>query len=304
MTNAARERALDALFRSTDPSKWQTDKGIVHLSQSKLVSFKEHPFVAYNEEKLLKMVHSIREHGILSPIVVRKVANNEQYEIIAGHNRVQASKMAKLFEVPVTIVEADDDTAMLMMIETNLNQREQILPSERGRAYQLQMQALTNRKNRGESHGETLHTTSKEIAEKENLSRAQMFRYIRLTELIPELLSLVDHKKLKLMLAVEISYLSKRHQQHVYQFLLDKSYKLNARNVAEMKELERKQELTTDLIEQLMLAPQKEEQQMVYKQIDKVLKRYKLPSSHAVNIISKALKMYSQTEEYKREVSG
>ena len=133
-------RPLDDLFEPTDGS---SDKPhLAELDVESLVPFKDHPFREYSEEKMQEMVESVTEHGILMPILVRPIDSGEGYEIISGHNRVEACRRAGIKTIPATIREMDDDTATILMVDSNLRQRDKLRPSEKAKAYQMKMEAL------------------------------------------------------------------------------------------------------------------------------------------------------------------
>ena len=144
-------RPLDDLFEPTDGS---SDKPqLAELDVDSLVPFSNHPFREYPEEKMREMVESVTEHGILMPILVRPIDSGEGYEIISGHNRVEACRRAGIKTIPATIREMDDDTATILMVDSNLRQRDKLLPSEKAKAYQMKMEALQRRAGRPSKNG-------------------------------------------------------------------------------------------------------------------------------------------------------
>jgi ParB-like partition proteins len=294
---------LDVMFENTDPDKQNKDGVVYRLPISKLIPFRQHPFKPYTEEKLAEMADSIKERGVVSPIIVRKL-DDEHYEIIAGHNRVAASKLAELTDIPAIIREMDDDTATLLMIESNLNQRENILLSERGQAYKLQMEVIKRQGERTDlTYVHREHKLARDtIAEKNGVSGISVSRYIRLTFLISDLSDMVDNGKLKFTYGVDLSYLIPEHQQTVYELLQEKGYKLTADNVSKLKELSKSEELTDEQIEEVIaIAKPKPKSPSVHKRVDKLVKRHKLPPNKAADIVERAIEMYVQSEEYKEE---
>ena len=183
---------------------------ITELPLELLVAFPEHPFKPYSGEQLWDLVKSIEEHGVLSPILVRPAPDGQRYEIISGHNRVNASRRAGLKTIPATVREMDDDEATLAMVESNLRQREQLLPSEKARAYKMRYDAM---KHQGKATSDPVgpKLTTSQIAEGE--SGSQVKRYIRLTYLITPILDMVDEKRMALRPAVELSYLNRDEQE-------------------------------------------------------------------------------------------
>ncbi|MEG1778301.1 MAG: ParB/RepB/Spo0J family partition protein, partial [Angelakisella sp.] len=166
-------------------------------------------------------------NGVLVPILVR--AKNSDYEILAGHNRVAAAKLAGLDTVPAIVKDADDDTATLIMLNTNLNQRTELLPSEKARAYKMQLETMKRTAGRPKNNGahNEHHLKSIEVLEETlNISRAQIQRFIRLTFLIPELLDMVDERVICFVAGVELSYLTENDQETVLYYLENNNIKL------------------------------------------------------------------------------
>jgi ParB family chromosome partitioning protein len=213
-------RPLDDLFEPTDGS---SDKPqLAELDVDSLVPFKDHPFREYPEEKMREMVESVTEHGILMPILVRPIDSGEGYEIISGHNRVEASRRAGIKKIPATIREMDDDTATILMVDSNLRQRDKLLPSEKAKAYQMKMEALKRKAGRPEKNScqvGTNYRADKAVAENTDDSARQVQRFIRLNRLSAALLDYVDEGTLAFNPAVEVSYLDPADQQVVYEIM-------------------------------------------------------------------------------------
>lgn len=167
------------------------------------INGKKQCFKLYPDDKLQELTTSITENGVLNPLIVR-ATNNGKYMILAGHNRANAAKLAGLTTVPCRIVNCDDRTANLIMIDTNLNQREEISFSERAFAYLVRME----------------NGTASEIAKKEHMDRRQIFRYIRLTYLIKDLLEKIDNKKITFVAGVNLSYISHKNQRFLVDYML------------------------------------------------------------------------------------
>lgn len=186
---------------------------ITELPVDLLVPFTEHPFRPYSGEQLWELVRSIEENGVLTPILVRPAKDGQRYEIISGHNRVNAARRAGLNTIPATVRELDDDAATLAMVESNLRQREQLLPSEKAFAYKMQMDALKHQGKATSSQFETKLRSDEVIAQSSKESRATVQRFIRLTNLITPLLNMVDEKRMAMGPAVELSYLPQDDQE-------------------------------------------------------------------------------------------
>ena len=192
---------------------------ITELPVDLLVPFTEHPFRPYSGEQLWELVRSIEENGVLTPILVRPAKDGQRYEIISGHNRVSAARRAGLKTIPATVREMDDDAATLAMVESNLRQREQLLPSEKAFAYKMQMDALKRKAGRPSKNGDQLdhdlsgRKTREMIGKEKGDSGPQVQRFIRLTNLITPLLNMVDEKRMAMGPAVELSYLPQDDQE-------------------------------------------------------------------------------------------
>ena len=216
-------RSYDDIF-GTDESRAESQlERVQKIPISELVPFKNHPFRVVDDEAMLRTMESIAQFGVLTPLIARPMEDGK-YEIISGHRRVRAAEMAGLREVPVIVREMDDDAAVVLMVDSNL-QRENILPSERAKAYKMKLEAMkhqgerTDLRNNPTSRqvGEKLQgqTSVNEMSELLGESERQIQRYIRLTYLIPELLEMLDNKLISFNPAVDLSYLTPEEQQNV-----------------------------------------------------------------------------------------
>ena len=195
-------------------------EGTVDIDVRAIYPFENHPFRVVDDEKMEELVESIKANGVLTPVLVRP-DDEGTYEMISGHRRLHAAKKAGLLKIPAIVKEMTNDDAVIAMVDANV-QREEILPSERAFSLKMKMDALNHRGKRTDltlSHEETKFHTAEKIGEAEGLGRAQVHRYIRLTELIPKLLDMVDEKRLALSVAVELSYMNKNVQQWIYEFI-------------------------------------------------------------------------------------
>lgn len=210
--------SYDDIF-ATDQSRAESkQERILEIPLSELHPFEGHPFRVVDDEEMEKTVDSIKEYGILTPAIVRPDPDGG-YEIISGHRRHHASELAGRETMPVIVREMDDDAAIIFMVDSNL-QRETILPSERAYAYRMKLDAMRHRagrpsKNYSQVGNNSGKVSSEEMAEEIGVSKNQIFRFIRLTELNPKLLAMVDEKKLAFNPAVEISYLTRDEQIHL-----------------------------------------------------------------------------------------
>ena len=216
-------RKLDDLFEPTDGRADLPQ--LAELEVDSLVPFKDHPFREYPEEKMQEMIESVSQYGVLMPILVRPHKSGEGYEIIAGHNRVEACKRAGIKTIPATIREMDDDTATIVMVDSNLRQRDKLLPSEKAKAYKMKLDALTRKlgrpsKNVGQVVPDFQGKRSTEIVgEQAGDSYKQVQRFIRLNNLTPALLGYVDDGTLAFNPAVEVSYLDPADQEVVFEIM-------------------------------------------------------------------------------------
>ena len=206
--------SYDDIF-STQESRQETGEHVIMLPLDAIHPFKNHPFRIVDDEEMQKTAESIREYGVLVPAIVRPLENGE-YEMISGHRRRYASMLAGKETMPVIVREMDDDTAMILMVDSNL-QREHILPSERAKAYQMKMEALRHQGQRTDlTLGQNVpkfKRTTEEIADGTGQSYKQIQRFIRLNNLIPEIMDMVDEKKIAFNPAVELSYLKPEEQR-------------------------------------------------------------------------------------------
>lgn len=217
-------RPLDNLFEPTIKEEPKTT-GTNSLSIDSLNAFKGHPFKMYTEDRMTEMVESVKEHGVIAPILVRPNKDGEGYEIISGHNRVEACRRAGIKDIPATIRELDDDTAIIIMVDSNLRQRDKLLPSEKAKAYQMKLEAIKRQGQRTDLTSSQVGMKSKGkqsldvIGEEAGDSRNTVHRYIRLNNLIPALIEYVDEGKLAFNPAVEVSYLDQADQEIVFEIM-------------------------------------------------------------------------------------
>lgn len=189
-------------------------KKAANIGVDKLRTFEGHPFQVLDDEDMEVLTESIKEQGILCPLIVRPIENTDEYEVVSGHRRLHAAVKAGLTEVPALIYPLDRNEAMIAVVDSNLH-RERILPSEKAFAYKMKMEAMKAQGKRTDltlSQAATKSDTAAEIGKARNESRDQVFRYIRLTHLVPELLQKVDEGVIALSPAVELSYLSEEQQ--------------------------------------------------------------------------------------------
>lgn len=212
-------KSFDDLFNPESKEHHESEERVQRIKLTELHPFKNHPFKVRDDEEMEKTVESVKEYGVLTPAIARPLETGG-YELISGHRRHRASELAGKEDMPVIVRDLDDDAATILMVDANL-QRETILPSERAFAYRMKLEAMNHQGTRSDltysQFGNKLDrkTSSEIMAEEVGTSKNQIFRYIRLTELIPELIDMVDEKKIAFNPAVEISYLKKEEQEEL-----------------------------------------------------------------------------------------
>ena len=255
---------------------------------TKLKEFENHPYQVKDDAEMEALVESIKEHGILSPIIVRPL-ENEEYEIISGHRRLFASKRAGLTEVPALVVEMDRDSAAIALVDSNLY-RENILPSERAFAYKLKMEAMSRQGYRTDltsSQVATKFDTASEIAGQTKESRDQVYRYIRLTRLLPKLLEYVAEGRIAFTPAVEISYLNDIEQQDLIEAIESEDCTPSLSQAVRMKKLSQEGTLDDGKIIEIM-SEEKANQKETFKIPTERVRKY-FPSSYSKSQIEDAI---------------
>ena len=229
-----------------------------YLPISKLHPFEGHPFKVTDNEEMDQLVWSVLTQGLLTPLVVRPLENGE-YEVISGHRRLHACKKAGIETVPALIYAIDRDAAAIALVDSNLH-REKILPSEKAFAYKLKMDAL-NRQGTSRQVGEKLSVT--QISEASNDSERQVHRYIRLTNLIPSILQMVDEGKIALTPAVELSYLTETEQAYLLETMESEDCTPSLSQAQQLKALSQQGDLTMDGIFNLLCQPKANQKEKV-----------------------------------------
>ena len=209
--------------------------GTQEIELGRIHAFPNHPFKVLDDDKMETLVDSIRENGILNPVIVRPDQTGN-YEMISGHRRLHAAGIVGLKKISAIVKEMSDDEAIIKMVDANI-QREEILPSERAWSLKMKMDAIKRQGKRSDltsdQNGPKLSAV--EVGESAGISSTQVKRYIRLTELIPEILDLVDQKKVQFTLAVDISYFDEQVQKWIYEYIKDNGF-LKPVQIAALKE--------------------------------------------------------------------
>ena len=274
------------------------------ISISLVDDFPEHPFMVKDDESMEQLIHSIEMNGILNPIIARKKEDG-RYEVVSGHRRKHACSRLGITDIPVIVRELSRDEAVIEMVDSNL-QREYILPSEKARAYKMKMDAMKRQGKRTDltlSPVGTKLRTDEAIAQEAGESRNQIQRYIRLNELIPELLEFVDEGKIGLRPAVEISYLQEEEQRDLVDFIdIEGTFPSHAQTIR-MKELSREGKLDTDTINDIMREQKGNQKDRLKIPVERIRKYF--PSNASPNqmeeTIIKALEFYRKRQREDRD---
>ena len=292
---------LDDLF-STDESRAEAHlEKVVTLNPADISDFPNHPFKVKQDEAMAEMVDSIKQYGVLVPALVRPKADGG-YEMVAGHRRKCAATLAGITEMPCIVRNLTDDEATIIMVDSNL-QRETILPSEKAFAYKMKLEAMKRQAGRPKNSAPlepNLKGTrsNEELAASSPDSRSQIQRYIRLTELIPPVLDMVDSGKIAFRPAVELSYLSKEQQQSLYDTMECEDCTPSLAQAIKMKEFSRDGKLTEEVILSIM-QEEKPNQREQFKMSKERISKYFAPGTPAQKIedtIIKALELYRRRE--------
>lgn len=290
---------LDDLF-STDESRAgaQLEK-VVTLNPADISDFPNHPFKVKQDEAMAEMVDSVKQYGVLVPALVRPKADGG-YEMVAGHRRKCAATLAGITEMPCIVRNLTDDEATIIMVDSNL-QRETILPSEKAFAYKMKLEAMKRQGQRSDLTSTPLVSKSRsneELGQKNGDSREQVRRFIRLTELIPSVLDMVDSGKIAFRPAVELSYLSKEQQQSLYDTMECEDCTPSLAQAIKMKEFSRDGKLAEEVILSIM-QEEKPNQREQFKMPKERISKYFAPGMPAQKIedtIIKALELYRRRE--------
>ena len=215
-------KGADDIFSTEESRQEQQREQVQQIPIGELFPFKNHPFKILDDESMQRTVESVEQYGVLSPLIARPRPDGDGYEIISGHRRQHAAQLAGLDALPVIVRQMDDDAAVLLMVDSNL-QRENILPSERAFAYKMKLEALKNQGARSDLTSVQVapKLSTEKIGEEVGMSKDNVKRYIRLTNLIPELLDMVDEKKIAFNPAVELSYLDTNQQRDFLEAMED-----------------------------------------------------------------------------------
>lgn len=292
--------SYDDIFSTEESRKEAKQERVQEISLLDLHPFEGHPFRVVDDEDMVKTVESIKEYGVLTPAIVRPDPDGG-YEIISGHRRHHASELAGKDTMPAIVRDMDDDAAIILMVDSNL-QRETILPSERAFAYRMKLDAIKHQGNRADltsrQVGEKLLSVTK-VGIDANESERQVHRYIRLTELIPELLDMVDEKKIAFNPAVELSYLAKEEQKDFLEAMDYAQATPSLSQAQRIKKLSQDGECTLDAMCEVMNEIKKGELEKVTLKSD-VLRKY-FPKSYTNKQMEEKIIQLLEQWQKKRE---
>ena len=274
-------------------------KKAANIPIEKLHTFNGHPFKVLDNEEMEILTESIRQQGILSPLIVRPMENKpDEYEVISGHRRLYASVKAGLTEVPALIYPLDRNAAIIAVVDSNIH-REQILPSEKAFAYKMKMEALKNQGKRTDltlSQVATKLDAAAEIGKSADESRDQVFRYIRLTHLIPDILKLVDEGKIALTPAVELSYLQPSEQEMLFSVMDSDEVTPSLSQARRLRRMSEAQTLTDDAVLQLLSEVKGNQVEYVKVPVDKLRSFFRPDTSvkQMTETLVKAMDFYNK----------
>ena len=268
----------------------------MQLPIQKLRPFENHPFQVKDDDEMNQLVWSVLTQGVLTPLVVRPLENDE-YEVISGHRRLYACQKAGIEMVPALIYALDRDAAAVALVDSNLH-REKILPSEKAFAYKLKMDALSHQ---GASRQLGEKWSVSQLSEAGTDSERQIHRYIRLTELIPQILSMVDAGRIALTPAVELSYLTGQEQQDLLETMESEDCTPSLSQAVQMKKLSQSGELNMDRIFEILREPKANQQEKISFRVDDLRKFF--PKTYSVARIQERILKLLEADCRKRQLS-
>lgn len=291
--------SLDSLFTTQEQRDAAKRDVVLDLPLDQIGDFPNHPFKVRQDEVMMEMMESVQLHGVLVPGLVRQLADGS-YQMVSGHRRKLASRLAGLDTLPCIVRDLTDDEAIIVMVDSNL-QREKVLPSEKAFAYRMKLEAMRRQGKRTDltlSPLETKLRTSELIAQGTGDSRAQVDRYIRLTYLLPEILAMVDDSKIAFRPAVELSYLAEQEQRILYDAMGHADCTPSLAQAIKMKSFSREGKLSEAVIRSIMAEekPNQKEQFRIPK--ERISKYFKpgTPARTMEDTIIKALDYYRKRQ--------
>ena len=290
--------SLDSIFTTQEERDNAKKEHVINLPIEQIHDFPNHPFKVIDNEEMDDLVKSVSDKGVILPTIVRQKEDGS-YEMISGHRRKHAASRAGLTEIPCIVKDLTDDEAIILMVDSNI-QREEILPSEKAFAYKMKLDAMNHQ-------GKSLDTTStpvesklrsnEKLAEEVGESREQIRRFIRLTYLIPELLELVDEKRIALRPAVELSYISEDNQEFLYDIFKYDEATPTLSQAQLLRKLDEKGELTEDKLEEIMREEKPNQKEQFKTSYDNI--RHYFPKNYSNEQINN--KIMELLEKYQKE---
>ena len=297
-------KGADDIFSTEESRQEQQREQVQQIPIDELFPFKNHPFKVLDDESMQRTVESVEQYGVLSPLIARPRPEGG-YEIISGHRRQHAAELAGLETLPVIVRDMSDDAAVILMVDSNL-QREHILPSERAFAYKMKLDAIKNQGVRSDLTSPQVASkfrSDDEVAKGQGISGDTVRRFIRLTNLIPELLDMVDNKTVSFNPAVELSYLSPEQQQEVIRAMDDTQNFPSVSQAKRIKKLAQDGTFTTETVVAIMGEAKKDELDKVVIKND-TLKKY-FPRSYTPkqmeDTIIKLLEQWHKKRQHSEE---
>ena len=286
-------------FKKNVPISNSSEREIKKIHISELKSAEIRPFKVKMDETLIELAESIRLNGVLEAITVRKHRKGG-YEILSGYRRVEACKLAKVIKIPAIIKELDDDNAIILMVDSNMH-REKILPSEKGYAYKLKLDALKRQGKRSDLTSSQIGTklrADEVLAKSVGESRNQVQRYIRLTNLIDKLLNMVDNDVIPLNAAVELSYLGSKAQADIADIIEKDEIKVSINQATKIKQISKDGKISYDVLELILTEEKPEKFNITLK--EKKLKKY-FPENYSKkqieNIVFQLLELWYKSQK-------
>ena len=270
------------------------------LPIDKLRPFKNHPFRVKDDAEMEQLVFSVLPQGLLTPIVVRKT-DTEEYEVISGHRRLRACQKAGIETVPALIYSMDRDAAIIALVDSNLH-REHLLPSEKTFAYKMKMEAISHQGQRSDLTSSQVATkldSASSIGKSQGESRDQVFRYIRLTYLIPEILQMMDEQKIALTPAVELSYLTESQQRDLLETMESEDFTPSLSQSQQLKKLSQSGVLSMDRILELLQQPKANQEEKLRFDLKDI--RHYFPKNYTTERIQKTILQLLEKFERNRE---
>ena len=256
--------------------KQYANNELITIDTAKLKPFKDHPYQVNDNDEMDRLVESIKEKGVLTPLIIRPLENTDKFEVISGHRRLYAAQKVGITELPAFVHNISRDEAVVEMVDSNI-QRENILPSEKAKAYKMKNDALKRTAGRPKNNSlqvATNYNTATEIGKANDESRDTVYRYIRLTYLIPELLEKVDNTQIAFTPAVEISYLSEQEQYDLLETMESEDCTPSLSQAQQLKKLSQQDALDMDGIFKIMSQPKANQKEKISFEADELRKYF------------------------------